>query len=258
MNAIQIIAAVLILLFALGWLGLKLKPAPFPVFNGQRPALKSMPLPVGLPAPVERFYRIRYGEEILVITSAILTGHGRMAPFGVSFPMRFRFLYEVGKDYRARLEATFFRRTVMAGDETYIDGRAYGKLTTGTNEGAWFDEAMNVRVWTEILTWFPAALLSDPRVAWEPVDEVTAVLVVPFGEKRQKVVVRFDPESGKIQYVEVMKYRDADHKVLWINAVWFDQGKPWIRMEVDEIVYNVDVSEEIRSAPSQESFIIPT
>lgn len=251
MKGLPLFAAVVLGLGLLAWLGLKIKPSPYPAFDGETPELKTRPLPAGLPAPVERFYRVTYGEEVPVITSAVLTGHGSMAPFGVPFPMRFRFIYEVGKDYRASLEATFFRLPLMTGEETYIDGHALGKLTTGTSEGAWFDDAMNLRVWIEIFTWFPAALFSDPRVRWEAVDEDTALLVVPFGEKVQKVVVRFDPQSGKAQYVEAMKYRDAGHKVLWVNAIWFDQGKPWIHMTVDEMIFNVDVASEIRSGTTR-------
>jgi hypothetical protein len=135
----------------------------------------------------------------------------------------------------------------MSGDETYLNGHGYGKLTTGISEGPWFDEAMNEHIWAELLTWVPAALLSDPRVTWKEVDADTALLVVPFGEKQQVIIVRFDPQTSKVQYVEMMKYRDANHRGLWVNAVWFDQGKPWVTLIVDDRVYNVEVQSAIRT-----------
>lgn len=247
MKPIYILIIILIVLALLIWLGLKIKSAPFPPFGQQSSPLKTMPLPSDLPAPVERFYKVTYGDQVPVITTAVVSGHGSMAPFGISFPLRFRFIYDVGKDYRAKIEATFFKQVVMGGDETYIDGHGIGKLTTGVSEGDWFDEAMNERIWAELLTWVPAALLSDSRVTWKEVDADTAMLIVPFGKKQQVIIVRFDPQSRKVQYVEMMKYRDAAHKILWVNAVWFDQGKPWVSLIVDDIVYNADVENAIRS-----------
>jgi hypothetical protein len=43
-----------------------------------------------------------------------------------------------------------------------------------------------------------------------------------------------------------MKYRTASEKVLWIDGVWFDQGRRWLRLEVEEVVFNVEVAEAIR------------
>jgi hypothetical protein len=65
-----------------------------------------------------------------------------------------------------------------------------------------------------------------------------------------------------------MRYREAadEAKVLWIDearewqeiqgvptltvgaATWFDQGTPWAVFTVEQVVYNADVSEYIRSA----------
>jgi hypothetical protein len=70
---------------------------------------------------------------------------------------------------------------------------------------------------------------------------------VPFGEKTQWVVLRFDPQTGKITYVETVKARNAKTRVLWINSVWFDKGKPWVELNVEDSVFNVDVGEAIRS-----------
>lgn len=241
------VAIVLIVLVFLIWLGLKIQPAPFPAFAKPADAPQNMPLPKNLPAPVERFYRQTYGETVPLIHTAVLSGRGKMAPFGLWMPLCFGFIYEVGKDYRALIQTTFFNLPLMGGDETYINGDAIGRMPTGTDEGPWFDEAMNVRVWIEMLTWLPAALLNDARVQWMAVDDEMALLGVPFGEKTQWVVVRFDPQTGKISYVETMKARNATTRVLWINSVWLDQGKPWVVVNMEDTVFNVDVSEAIHS-----------
>lgn len=246
MKAIPIITAVIIVLILLAWLGLKMKPAAFPAFAKQSGPLPTIPLPAGLPAPVERFYRQTYGEAIPVLKTVVLSGRGSMAPFGFPMPMRLRFIYEVGKDYHAIIHTTFFTLPVMRVNETYIAGKAIGHMPYGIDQGAWYDDSMNMRVYCEALTWFPAALLTDPRVRWEPLDEDSAILSVPFGEQTQKIIVRFDPQTSLVQHFEGMKYRDANHKELWINSIWFSQGKPWIHINIEEMLFNVDLGDAIR------------
>src|SRR5687768_10505398 len=113
MKLFLIITAVLIAIVLLGWLGLKVKPAPFSPYPEKAPALKTIPLPVGLPAPVERFYKTVYGDEIPVIESAVLKGRAVIAPFGVKMPARFVFVHEAGKGYRHYIEATWFGIPIM-------------------------------------------------------------------------------------------------------------------------------------------------
>jgi hypothetical protein len=113
----------------------------------------------------------------------------------------------------------------------------------------------------------PAVYLTDPRVQWEAVDDVTAILVVPFGEEEERFVVRFDPQTGLLEWMESMRYQgeDSQKKMLWMNHVlewrevdgyllpalaaliWMDAGTPWAVWEVEDVVYNADVTEYIRA-----------
>jgi len=155
----------------------------------------------------------------------------------------------------------------MKVNESYVDGNSHFELPMGTFENdPSITQGAVLGLWAES-AWFPAIFLTDERVHWEPVDNKTAMLFVPFGEQEENFVVRFDPETGLIDIMETMRCRDAGpelHKILWLtkslpgqtipgsklsavgSATWLDQGKPWAIFTLEEIHYNVDVSDYIR------------
>jgi hypothetical protein len=61
------IFCILIALILIGWLGLQIKPKSFPNHAERTPELKTIPLAKDLPAPVERFYKKVYGDNVPVI-----------------------------------------------------------------------------------------------------------------------------------------------------------------------------------------------
>jgi hypothetical protein len=268
LQIVLILVSIIALLVFLGWLGLQIQPISFSAFSQRSATLKTVPLPKGLPAPVERFYRQVYGENVPVITSAVITGRATMRPAGpITFPARFRFTHDAGKGYRHFIEVTFFGLPILTANERYLDGKSRMEITLiGNDEGEKLDQAGNLGMWSEAM-WFPAIFLTDPRVHWEPVDDVTALLVVPFNNTQERYVVRFDPNTGLINWMEAMRYRSStdQSKILWLNqavewgtrdgksfmvsgaATWMDDGKPWATFTVEDVVYDVDVQGYIRA-----------
>lgn len=255
---------------ALGHAGLRVHPRSFPPYPVPPDVPGTLPLPDGLPAPVDRFYRLTYGDRVPVVTSAVLSGRAtlRPVPGGPTFQGRFRFVHEAGRNYRHYIEATWFGRAILKVNESYVDGVSRQRMpwpllsSDGHPKGA---QAANLGLWSETSS-FPSVFLTDPRVTWTAVDATTALLTVPFEDDRETYVVRFDSESGRPRLFESMRYRATSdaRKRLWLNetlawqdfggvvlpktgaAMWLDQGRPWATFTTEELVLNADVREAVR------------
>jgi len=257
----------LAVLAAIGCLGLQVKPKPFPAYPEQTPALNTVELPADLPVPVARYYETIMGGQVPVIESAVISGRGKLRVKGITFPARFRFTHIAGQGYRHYIEATIFGYPVMKVNEWYLDGKSRMELPVGVIENEpKVDMAANLGLWGEAV-WLPSILVTDPRARWEAIDDTTAHLIVPFGEEEDTFTVTFDPQTGLIRAMEAMRYREAadETKIPWRNeplgwqtfhgieipspaaTTWLDEGTPWAVWTIEDVVYNVDVSEYIRA-----------
>jgi hypothetical protein len=247
--------------------GLRMQPAQLPEYTGPTAyPVETTPLPTGLPAPVERFYRVAYPDGRLpVYHSAVISGRGTLRLMGVKFPTRYRFIHRAGYDYRHYFESTFYGFPIMKVDEHFLDGRGRMDLPFGVveNDPA-VNSAGNQGLWAEMSV-YPAAFLTDGRARWEAVDDLTARLYVPWHDGEQFFTVHFDPQTGHMLSMETMRAKDAKSgQVMWTagidtvpaqngqtakvlqSATWADEGTPWLILETENIVFNTDISEYIR------------
>ena len=65
MKILYILVAILAILILFSWIGLNIQPKSFVMPALQKTDPKTVPLPSGLPQPVERFYRTVYGVKYL-------------------------------------------------------------------------------------------------------------------------------------------------------------------------------------------------
>lgn len=267
-KALILLGSTIAVLLGAAWIGLKVKPKPFPARPEQTPEFETVPLPADLPDPVARFYGTIMGDSVPVIESAIITGRGTVRFSGLAIPARLRFTYVAGHDYRHYIEATIFGQPLMKINETFLEGNARLELPFGVVENEpKVNAAANLGLWAESM-WLPSIYLTDPRVRWVAIDATTVRLVVPFDDEEDAFTVTFDPETGLIRTLEAMRYKDAadEEKTLWRNEVlewrsvhgillpvsatvtWMDDGVPWLEVLVEEVVYNAAVSTYVRAS----------
>lgn len=261
MDSIIYVGIGLVLVGFVVWLGLNIAPRPFSLPQLAGFARDAKPLPGGLPVPVGRFYRQTYGESVPVIDTVAVAGRGRIRPFGVWLPTRFVMVHNTGRDYRHYFEATFFGVPFLKVNEGYVDGKSFFESPMGTyHDDPNTNQGANLALWAEG-GWFPALWVTDARVRWQAVDDRTAILFVPYLDGEESFVVRFNPQTGKVDLMEAMRFKQPGdvNKVLWLTnelatkqgavsyATWLDAGKPWAELRPETMRFNVDVSEYIRA-----------
>jgi hypothetical protein len=256
MSPVLVIAAALAALLILVYLGLRIEPRPFAPPELKASAVETVPLPAGLPAPVERYYRTLYGEQVPVIESAVITGRGRMRPFGIWLAARFIAVHQAGRDYRHYFEATFFGLPFLKVNEGILEGESYFESPMGTyRDDSNTNQGANLALWAEA-GWFPAIWVTDPLVQWQAVDDSTALLSVPYEDQRETFVARFDPQTGRLLMLKAMRYRHPKTDQIPGSRAYLaptasptplaDQGRPWLALRLEKIVLNADVEQYIR------------
>jgi hypothetical protein len=260
--------ALVVLVVGLLWVGLRIPPKPLPDANLAAVSDdRTTPIPPGLPEPVDRFYRALYGDRVPQVDSAVVTGRGTMRINGITLPARFRFSHVAGRHYRHYIENSVFAARVLTVNEWFTDGTGRLELPFGVFEGPKIDQGANLALWAEAV-FMPSVWVTDPQVRWEPIDDTSAHLLVPFGDDTETFTVTFHADTGLLQRMESMRFKSEtpETKTLWINEViewgeidgrpvpvstsvtWADEGSPWAKLRTEGLLYNADLSRYIRAA----------
>jgi hypothetical protein len=130
-------------LLGIGWLGFRI---PSPRFKAsQVSTAEIIPIPTGLPEPVQRFVRAMYGDSLPVVKTALVTGRATVRFNGITMPTRFRFYYDACGAHYHDIQVTWFTLPIMQIHERFLDGRT--------------DKASNQGFWSETLAWQSSLLI---------------------------------------------------------------------------------------------------
>lgn len=260
-RVLLITAGTIVVLLGIGWVGLRVPASSFPRLDAPPPP-DPLPLPTGLPEPAQRYVNTVFGTSMPRVTSAIAFGRASIT-LGLTMPARFRIYYDAQHGYYHDMQATWFTLPLLQVHERYLDGVSTIDIPIigYSHDDPQTNAAANQGFWSETLAWVPAIPFADPRVRWEAVDAQTARMLLPDAPEEEAFTLRFDPETGLLTSLETLRYQDGTRKpwknfiYAWgtINGVqiptrsatqWGDDA-PWAVWEVEDVVWNVDVSERM-------------
>ena len=256
-----VIGVGMLVLLAVGWLGLRINAKSFEVTDAESADPGTVPVPDDLPEPVARYVEAAFGGEMPVIESALVQGNARLTFNGITFPGRFKFYHDAGAAYYHYIQLTWFGVPIITVNERYMDGVAIMDLPGDRIEdNPQTNAAAHLALWAESI-WLPSILFVDDGVRWEAVDDTTAHMIVPGSAPEEVFTVHFDPATGLITEMSTMRYQNpaSTERTLWINRVikWqsfngvmlpavaelqWGNDDPWATWDVEAIRYNIDLS----------------
>src|SRR3712207_1690142 len=137
----------LALLGSVGWLGLRVKPAPFPTHPESTPDLSTTDLPSDLPEPVCTHFRVTLGERVPRIETAVVWGRADFKVGGLWTRMRFKSYHVAGREFRRDMGITWYGMPILRGTDAYLGGKGSLKITGLVNmssTGEKFDQGENL------------------------------------------------------------------------------------------------------------------
>lgn len=266
MNA-QWATAAAITLAVVAVLGFRVRPVRARAVSAGRPA-RTVELAPDLPEPVARYHRALGfdGRHVPAADTFVLWGRAWMRPAPLlRLPVRFWSAHRVGWNARQRLAVTWYGLPVLRAIDDYVDG--HGRMRIGRRDvtGPEIDQGENLFLWAELLL-VPAAVAARPGARWQTVDADSALLRVPFEHGSDRLMVRFDPDTGLLTECRALRYRaPGGPKVGWhvwferwvhgpdgrlpsrISVRWADRPRPWFVLDVDGMATNVRVDPDLEA-----------
>jgi hypothetical protein len=213
-----------------------------------------------LPRPVLRFRRLTEAggppefETIRLETSATIH-RPRMPPI----PLRITMAHRLGKAFAHDIRIGVRRLSFRFGVDAFVDGRGVMKIGSKVQSGPTFDRGALIAMWGEALS-FPNSWNRQPGLRWEPVDDATALLLIPWAGESIPVTVGFDPLTGYPIRCHAERHKGDGPLVGWaglwtewqswpggipaparMQAWWDDESAPWLDMRVEHLEVDVPI-----------------
>ena len=181
-----------------------------------------------MPAPVSRYYSVVYGPTYIkpqmpTLNPAVVTGRGSVVVAGIRMPVLFQAYYDSHGTFRREMEITWFGKPVAKIVHGHRGDTGIHQIPGSIASNEKTAQAENLSYWAEAV-WLPSVFLDDDRVRWEAVDDLTARLVVPFGEGEDSLLVKFNPTTNLIDSVSAQRYRDAQAQE---KSAWHVEYRNW-------------------------------
>lgn len=257
----------IVLVGALGlfWLGFQIPPRPFRPHPAPTPAQTGtvQASPEDLPDVARRHFIQALGEQPPRIETAVIWGRGQVCVRGLWVPMRYKSWYRVGDAFYRRMELTWFRRPVLRGVESWTGKEGFFDLGERSERGEGVSQHELFSLWAEAL-WMPTALIDNPNIHWEAVDEQSAKITFEQDGQTGSFVAHFEPLTGRMTHLSGLSYSVETGQVEpwrldlheWKTfhglllpcraaVAWGESGTPLWYWSLDGVTYNVNVSDQL-------------
>lgn len=215
-----------------------------------------------LPGAVERWLEA-INETPEPATSAVIEGRARFRREGKGWwlPVETMRWHELGHHHVADLRVGVGPLTFIRGMDGYVDGRGFSRISHTLDMGTEIDHSAALLMWAEAIL-FPAAWRDRQKLGWATIDDETADVTLPLGDKRISARLTFAPDTGFPESFCAERYKGVGSRpVEWLveytdwrattdgvmlpgllTATWSDEPGPWFRLWIRCANPDADVS----------------
>jgi len=174
---------------------------------------------IGLPEPVQKYFRHVLPEGIGYIKSARLkhTGFFKTSLDGNWIPIQGEQYFTCRKPgFVWRGKTSMFSATdKLLNEKGSLTVKLLGSITFQSASGEKYNQGELLR-WLGECIWFPTSLLPNKNLSWSPIDSSKALLTYRLGTLKVHYEVTFN-EANEIAEIKTMRYLGNNKLECWIG-----------------------------------------
>jgi hypothetical protein len=226
-------------------------------------------IPTGLPEPVKNYMQALHGSKLPVIETMIYFGTGRIKKYGIRMPFRFKTWSIPGSSFYREVEILWYGRPLFKGYESCQNGRGsvrYSGLVSTFRDGPKTDVSQFLIMWTETIL-APSSWINATTVSWNSTGGMrNCQMTIPLRESFEQLSVTFNTETGMLAEMATLRYKGDGPRLPWkiivdswkpakgtqlpvLSIAWGNEAGPSLKVAIEGIQYNADVSEYLESGP---------